>query len=60
MKIEMSVIEKVLKDTYLEVGNSPNIITELHSDGDRVATVCSKFRQTALDKLHQIIKEENQ
>jgi len=59
MKIEMSVVEKILKDTYLEVGNKPDLVADLHSDGDKVAVVCSKFRQTALDKLHQAAQANN-
>jgi len=60
MKVEVGVVEKVLKDTYLEIGNKPEIIADLHSDGDRVAVVCSKFRQTALNSLHQVVQEEKQ
>lgn len=53
MQIEKEVIEKILKETYLEVSNAYDV-SDLKSDGDKVACVASKFRQVAIDKLNEI------
>ena len=48
--VDTATLKKVLKDTYLEIANNYSV-SDLHSDGDKVSCVASKFRQTVLDKL---------
>ena len=50
----MDKIYNILKEVYLEVANAPSLIEGLHSDGDRVAVIASKFRQKTLDKVKDL------
>lgn len=50
MQIEMNEIERILKETYLEISNNYSV-SDLHSDNDKVACVSSAFRNKALEKF---------
>ncbi len=50
MKIELIEIERVLKETYLEIANNYSV-ADLHTDNDKVACIASAFRDKALQKL---------
>ena len=53
MKVDTSDIERILKETYLEIANNYSV-NDLNSDDDKVSCVASAFRQKALEKLENL------
>ena len=53
MKVYINDIERILKETYLEIANNYSV-DNLNSDNDKVSCVASAFRQKTLEKLEKL------
>ena len=53
MKVDINDIERILKETYLEIANNYSV-NDLNSDNDKVSCIASAFRQKALEKLEKL------